>query len=190
MKSQPVTIAVKVHAVASINGEAVKATVENSTYYVICTNDTERKWTMKELLSIYKKQSVVERNWRCLKDKRLLVNTLYLESPSRINALMWVMTLALLIYSATEYLMRKKMEEQRLTVPTPDHKNELSRPSLMRVYQYLANSNISLTYSPGTEFVRLTGVPLDMQQILLSMGEKWCRYYISDTYRPYIASAD
>lgn len=56
------------------------------------------------------------------------------------------MTLALLIFSATEYLMRKKMEEQRLTVPTPDHKNELSRPSLMRVYQYLANSNISLTY--------------------------------------------
>lgn len=144
---------------------------------------------MKELLSIYKKQSVVERNWRSLKDKRLLVNTLYLESPSRINALMWVMTLALLIFSATEYLMRKKMEEQRLTVPTPDHKNELSRPSLMRVYQYLANSNISLTYSPGTEFVRLTGVPLDMQQILLSMGEEWCRYYISDTYRPYIASA-
>ena len=134
----------------------VKAAVENSTYYVICTNDTERKWTMKELLSIYKKQSVVERNRRCIKDKRLLVNTLYLESPSRINALMWVMTLALLIYSATEYLMRKKMEEQRLTVPTPDHKNELSRPSLMRVYQYLANSNISLTYSPGTEFVRLT----------------------------------
>ena len=52
------------------------------------------------------------------------------------------------------------MEEQKLIVPTPDHKKELSRPSLMRVYQYLANSNISLTYSPGTEFVRLTGVPL------------------------------
>ena len=50
------------------------------------------------------------------------------------------------------------MEEQILTVPTPDHKNELSRPSLMRVYQYLANSNISLTYSPGTEFVRLTSL--------------------------------
>lgn len=28
-----------------------------------------------------------------------------------------------------------------------------------------------------------------MQQILLSMGEEWCRYYVSDTYRPYIASA-
>ena len=78
----------------------------------------------------------------------------------------------------------------KTTVPTPDHKNELSRPSLMRVYQYFANSNISLTYSHGTEFVRLTGVPLDMQQILLSMEEEWCRYYISDTYRPYIASAD
>lgn len=48
----------------------------------------------------------------------------------------------------------------------------------------------SLQLPPDTEFVRLTGVPLDMQQILLSMGEEWYRYYISDTYRPYKASAD
>ena len=47
----------------------------------------------------------------------------------------------------------------------------------------------SLQLPPDTEFVRLTGVPLDMP-ILLSMGEERCRYYISDTYRPYIASAD
>ena len=159
---EKVTVSVVVRANAQIDTEAVKDTVEKATYYVLCTNDTERRWTMSDLLSTYKKQSVVERNWKYLKDRKILVGALFLESPSRINALMWLMILALLIYSATEYLMRKKMEDQRVTVPTPDHKNELSRPSLMRVYQYLANSNISLTYSPGTEFVRLTGVPLDM----------------------------
>lgn len=82
--------------------------MEKATYYVLCTNDTERKWTMSDLLSIYKKQSVVERNWKYLKDRKILVGALFLESPSRINALMWLMTLALLIFSATEYLMRKR----------------------------------------------------------------------------------
>lgn len=56
---------------------------------------------MSDLLSTYKKQSVVERNWKYLKDRKILVGALFLESPSRINALMWLMTLALLIFSAT-----------------------------------------------------------------------------------------
>lgn len=69
---------------------------------------------MSELIGVYKKQSVVERNWRSLKDKKLLINAIYLELPSRINALMWIMTTTLLIYTATEYQIRKKMNEQKL----------------------------------------------------------------------------
>ena len=66
-------------------------------------------------------------------------------------------------YTVQQIIAALKLYDKiKKVVPTPDRKNELSRPSLMRVYQYLANSNISLTYSPGTEFVRLTGVPLDM----------------------------
>lgn len=131
-------------------------------------------WPMSDLLSTYKKQSVVERNWKYLKDRKILVGALFLESPSRINALMWLMTLALLIFYETEYLMRKKMAENKLSISSPDHRTELTRPSMMRVYQYLSNSSICLTYIPGSEFVKLTGVPKDMQRILLSMGEEWC----------------
>lgn len=87
-----------------------------------------------------------------------------------INALIWLMTLALLIFSATEYLMRKKMAENKLLIPSPDLRTELTRPSMMRVYQYLSNSSICLTYIPGSEFVKLTGVPKNMQKILLSKG--------------------
>lgn len=177
-----------VRANAQIDTEAVKDTVEKAIYYVLCTNDTERKWTMSDLLSTYKKQSVVERNWKYLKDRKILVGVLFLESPSRINALMWLMTLALLIFSATEYLMRKKMAENKLSIPSPDHRTELTRLSMMRVYQYLSNSSICLTYIPGSEFVKLTGVPKDMQKILLSMGEEWCRYYVSSTYKAFICT--
>ena len=65
-------------------------------------------------------------------DKKLLINAIYLELPSRINALMWVMTTALLIYTATEYLMRKKMKDNNLSIPSPDHRVQLEKPSLMR----------------------------------------------------------
>lgn len=143
---------------------------------------------MSDLLSTYKKQSVVERNWKYLKDRKILVGALFLESPSHINALMWLMSLALLIFSATEYLMRKKMAENKLSIPSPDHRTELTRPSMMRVYQYLSNSSICLTYIPGSEFVKLTGVPKDMQKILLSIGEEWCRYYVSSTYKAFICT--
>ena len=53
--------------------------------------------------------------------------------------------------------MRKKMTENKLSIPSPDHRTELTRPSMMRVYQYLSNSSICLTYIPGSEFVKLTG---------------------------------
>lgn len=114
---QKVTVAVKVHAEVMLNDQAIEQQIKEDTYYVICTNDLQRNWTMAELIGVYKKQSVVERNWRCLKDKKLLINAIYLELPSRINALMWLMTIALLIYTATEYLMRRKMKENNLTIP-------------------------------------------------------------------------
>ena len=64
------------------------------------------------------------------KDKKILINAIYLELPSRINALMWVMTTALLIYTATEYLMRKKMKENNLSIPATDHRVQLEKQVL------------------------------------------------------------
>ena len=84
------TVPVKVHAQAQLDDSAIEQKIKENTYYVICTNDLDRKWTMAELIGVYKKQSVVVRNWRCLKDKKLLINAIYLELPSRINALIWV----------------------------------------------------------------------------------------------------
>lgn len=138
---------------------------------------------MAELIGVYKKQSVVERNWRCLKDKKLLINAIYLELPSRINALMWIMTTALLIYTATEYLMRKKMQEHKLTIPSPDHKVQLEKPSLMRLYQYIGNSGIVLQCNRSTGKVSVLGLPTEVKLVLIAMGDEWCRYYLKSYYQ-------
>ena len=106
-----------------------------NSWSVICTNDTKRKWTMQELLATYKRQSVIERNWRCLKDHRVLVSAFYLEKPSRICALMWLLSLALLVHAATEYLMRKALRENGLTIL----RTEMAQPSSLRVCTRMTN---------------------------------------------------
>lgn len=138
---------------------------------------------MAELIGVYKKQSVVERNWRCLKDKKLLINAIYLELPSRINALMWIMTTALLIYTATEYLMRKKMQEQKLTIPSSEHKVQLEKPSLMRLYQYIGNSGIVLQCNRSKGKVSVLGLPTEVKLVLIAMGDEWCQYYLKSYYQ-------
>ena len=84
---------------------------------------------------------------------------------------MWIMTTALLIYTATEYLMRKKMQEQKLTIPSPDHKVQLEKPSLMRLYQY------------STGKVSVLGLPTEVKLVLIAMGDEWCRYYLKSYYQ-------
>ena len=84
---------------------------------------------MADLLSIYKRQSVIERKWRVLKDPTLMVNAIYLKTPRRIEALMWVLSIALLIFSACEYMVRKTMKENELTIPNPEHKKQQDQPT-------------------------------------------------------------
>lgn len=75
---QKETVAVKVHAQVQLNESAIGQKIKEDTYYAICTNDLSRKWTMAELIGVYKKQSVVECNWRCFNDKKLLINAIHL----------------------------------------------------------------------------------------------------------------
>ncbi len=174
--------AVKVSAKVEIDDAAVEEQINKETYYVICTNDTSRKWTMLELLSVYKRQSVVERNWRFLKDRRVLVSAMCLQKPSRICALMWVLSLALLVYAATEWLMRRKMSEAGLSIPWTDGKRMQEQPTLMRLYTYMQNSAISLVVDTATGERGLTAIPPDIMDVLEAMGGGWTKYYRSETY--------
>ena len=174
--------AVKVTADAAISKELVEEAVKRETYYVICTNDTGRKWTMQELLSTYKRQSVVERSWRCLKDRRVLVSAIWLQLPSRICALMWVMSIALLVYAATEYLMRKAMAENHLSIPWTDQRVRLPRPTLMRMHDFINNSGPDVTVNLALGTAEVGQLPDEAIDVLESMGHEWTTYYLDGTY--------
>lgn len=57
-KKEEVLAAVKVHAAVSINKETVDKAIAQEMMYVIVTTDTERNWTMAELLGVIKDRAL------------------------------------------------------------------------------------------------------------------------------------
>ena len=180
---QKIVDAVKITAKVTINEEEFSRKVDRSVRYVIATTDVKRKWTAAELIGVYKKQSVIERSWRFMKSKKLMVDALYLQKPSRITALMWLMTIALLIFSATEYKIRQVMQENNLTIPTLDHRKTTSRPTLQRLFQYISNSSIHLIMIRQLDQFEISGLTRSLIDLINALGRDWATYFLSATYR-------
>ena len=86
-------------------------------FFVLATNQLD-ELSEEDVLSAYKQQNnTVERGFRFLKNPSFFVDALYLQKPSRIAAMLMVMTLSLLIYSLTEYHLRQSLIEQKETLP-------------------------------------------------------------------------
>jgi transposase len=83
----------------------------------------------RELLTIYKDQHMVERNFGFLKDP-VFVNALFLKSPRRIEALGLVLVLALMIYRLMERTMRLNLRATESTI-TGWEKRKTSRPTTL-----------------------------------------------------------
>lgn len=118
------------------DAEAIAAARKGHGFYVIASNELDKdRVPASELLVLYKSQTTtVERGFRFLKDPLFFASAMYLKKPSRIMALLMIMTLSLLLYAATEYLLRETLKAQEQTVP--DQKGKpTARPTLRRVFQ-------------------------------------------------------
>ena len=73
---------------------------------------------------------LVEKCFRFLKDKSFRVVEVYLKIEKRIVALCMVMVLCLMIYSYTEGLMRKRLEEEENETVLNQKKKPTLKPTL------------------------------------------------------------
>jgi transposase len=81
--------------------------------FVLLTNLTDpqdyNQWSAKQLLTLYKDQGGIEQNFSFLKDP-VIVNSIFLKKPQRIEVLGLVLLIALLIWRLMEKCMRKYIE--------------------------------------------------------------------------------
>lgn len=84
-------------------------------------------WSAKELLLLYKDQSGIEQNFGFLKDP-LIVNSIFLKKPHRIEVLGLVLLLSLLIWRLIERCMRQYIKSTGKTI-TGWKKRPTKRPT-------------------------------------------------------------
>jgi transposase len=140
------------------NPAAIERANQDSAAYIIATNVSRNELSDELVLQKYKEQQKVERGFRFLKDPLFFVSSLFLKKPERIEALLMVMSLALLVYSIAERMLRKSMEEQDETIPN-QIKQPIKKPTLRWAFQLLEGiNNLEMTLPSGEPFKRTVGI--------------------------------
>jgi len=99
--------------------KAVSRLRQEAGCFVMLTNvakEGEGSYTAKEILRAYKDQYGIEQNFGFLKDP-VIVNSIFLKRPERIEVLGLVLLLSLLIWRLIEREMRQYVEREKVDLP-------------------------------------------------------------------------
>jgi len=78
--------------------------------FILASNDLDIE--PEEIIDVYKNQFVVERGFRFIKSPEFLADSLYLKKPQRIEALLFIMTLCLMVYASLERKIRTSLKDE------------------------------------------------------------------------------
>lgn len=153
-----------------IDTTAVSTKIDQQSTFVLGTNIEQTSHNDLQILETYKAQSVVERGFRFLKEPSFFTSAFFLKKPSRVEALMVVMTLSMLIYSLAQRRMRASLKQEGRTVPNQINK-QISTPTLRWVFQLFEGINL-MEFPLNGEIERvIDGYNEVRQTIIDSLGE-------------------
>ncbi|MGC8603527.1 MAG: IS1634 family transposase [Desulfomonilaceae bacterium] len=118
----------------------------------------------RDLLFAYKDQGHVERNFGFLKDA-VIVNSLFLKSPERIEALGLILVLSLLVWRLIERTMRLSLKEKGFTITGWDNR-QTSRPITFMTTTYFPSLPAIRTPERGIRGKPLNPIQLNYLAIL------------------------
>jgi transposase len=155
--------------------ERIARLLKRKSLFIVATNELDDETlSPEEMLEGYKGQVQVERGFRFLKDPQFMASSFFLESERRIMALLMVMTLCLLVYSALERRIREGLQAQDLSFP--DQKgNPTQRPTARWVFESFLGIHVLFE---GQR--RLVLNMKERHQIILTvLGKRYHRLYAS-----------
>jgi transposase len=144
---------------------------------VIATNDLRSTTKSEDILRYYMKgQQGVERGFRFLKDPQYFVDAFFLKNPSRIAALLCVMTIALLLFSLAQRKLRQNLAAAELEVE--DQKGKKTRKPTMRwVNQHFEGVDVSRVQTRGETSHHFHRIADFEKTVLKALGPSYERRY-------------
>ena len=90
--------------------EAFHREVWRKSIFILASNDLNIE--AEKIIDVYKNQFVVERGFRFIKSPEFLADSLYIKKPERIEALLFIMTLCLMVYASLERKIRTSLKDK------------------------------------------------------------------------------
>ncbi|HEY5588072.1 MAG TPA: IS1634 family transposase [Candidatus Paceibacterota bacterium] len=109
--------------------EKIRKNFEEACTFILCSNDLTLK--AEDLLKEYKTQVGVEKKFHQLKSPHF-VNSLYLDTPQRIEALTYLILISMMILSVAEYVVRREMKAEGEMIIGPGG-IKMKQPSLVAI---------------------------------------------------------
>jgi len=149
--------------------------------FVLITSVSEALYDDYDVLKEYKKQINVEVRFRFLKDP-MFVNAIYLKTPRRVEALGYVILLAVMIASLLELRIRNALEREKATISTGSRK-KVKRPTA-RLLLNMLNSILVVYLSYDDRIERHFPHDIDPEVLrLLKLAGYDSKIYTENPYR-------
>ena len=136
-------------------------------YRIVATNQLDQvALPDDELLLEYKAQSGVEKGFKFIKDNSFQVDSIYVTTPHRIDALMMVMTLCLMLFGLMRHQIHEALSSADATFPD-QQRRATKKPSLKWVYfLFLGVQEVSIP--AGSEVYQTVSNVTDLLKQIIS----------------------
>ncbi len=144
----------KISAQLFTDEEKVEQIKRKKGRFILSTNELDKdKLKDSEMLAEYKAQSGTESGFKFIKNNAFEVDSIFLKTPERIDALMMVMTLCLMVYGVSQYELHQSLAASGQTLPNQMRK-ATATPSLKWIY-FLFSGVQELTVALGEKTQQL-----------------------------------
>ena len=158
----------------------IEAIKQHKGRFILATNqEDESELSTLDMLREYKAQSGVERGFKFIKDSSFQVDSVFLKTASRIEALMMIMTLCLMVFGLTQYQIRSALRANNETFPD-QCKKAIQNPSLKWIYfLFLGVSEVRIRMA-DQETQMVSNVDGLLKQIIGYCGKRAQEIYLNN----------
>lgn len=156
-----------------LNSSSVEVQKNHKSCFIIGTNSNNEQKTDKKIVETYKNQnsSIENKGFRFLKDPYFFTSSLFVKKPSRIESMVFIMTLALLVYSIAQKTLRDKLKATETTIPG-QNKKETDNPTMRWVFQLFEGIHSVTLYIQDKLTSFIQGISEQIKKIINTMGGK------------------
>lgn len=144
--------------------------------FILASNDMAL--SALEILKEYKAQSGTEGGFKFIKNDAFQVDSVFLKTATRIDALMAIMTLCLMIYGVSQYDLREALAENNESVRSQTGK-QTQTPTMQWIY-FLFRVVNEVNIEMGEQVTRIiSNVTDELKQIVKHFGNKARAIYLN-----------